>query len=103
MLAFHISPWSLNPSRTRVWPVRPPYAHRGLTCACCRCGPSDVADQEDVADRADVADREDIADRVDVADREDVADWEDVADQADVADWEDVADLACACCRCGPT
>jgi hypothetical protein len=78
-------------------PFGPPCARRGLACACCKCGPLDVADQEDVADRADVADREDVVDR------EDVADWADVADRADVADQKDVADLVCACCRCGPT
>jgi hypothetical protein len=75
----------VNPSRTRVRPVRPPCARRRLACACCKCGPSDVAD------RADVANREDVADRADVADREDVA------NRVDVADREDVADLACAC------
>jgi hypothetical protein len=71
----------LNPSRTRVRPVRPPCARHGLACACCRCGPSDVADREDVVDWADVADREDVADRADVTDREDVADRADVADR----------------------
>jgi hypothetical protein len=78
----------LNPSRTRVRPVWPPCARRGLAYACCRCGPSDVADRKDVADRADITDREDVVDRPDVADR------------ADVADREDVADLACAWHMC---
>jgi hypothetical protein len=70
---------------------QPPCARRGLACACCSCGPSDVADRADVADRKDVTDRSDVADRKDVADR------------IDVTNREDVADLACACYRCGPT
>jgi hypothetical protein len=81
----------------RVRPIRPPWTRRGLTCACCTCDPSDVANREDVADRTDVTDRKDVADRADVAD------WENVADRADAADREDVADFVCACCRCGPT
>jgi hypothetical protein len=52
----------------RVRPVRPPCARRGLGCACCRCGPSDVTDRADVTDRKDAADRADVADREDVVD-----------------------------------